>query len=95
MRKDKRKEILDRRDRVGQTALLIAAAEGFVEFIEVLIAAGPDINAQGLLGNSSLHLAAESDLSKVVEVLIKANAKVCIENDVGQTPHEIALASEA
>jgi ankyrin repeat protein len=69
------------------TALHIAAAEGFVDVVELLVDAGADVDAiaedrtAGDAG-SVLRVAAISDRSEVVQVLLKAGAEIDASDDV-------------
>ena len=64
------------RDRqTGRTPLLVAAAYGRQECLEMLIEAGADINASDTKndGNNALHLAAINGHVKIVGVLLEAD----------------------
>jgi serine/threonine-protein phosphatase 6 regulatory ankyrin repeat subunit A len=71
----------------SMTALHIAAAEGFVHVVELLVEAGADVNAVAeeqdkRAGGSVLRLAAINDRSGVVQVLLKAGAEIDPSGDV-------------
>lgn len=93
LRRDKDKELLEKRNAGGRTPILIATAREHVEIVAALIAAGANVNAQEGAGNTALHLAVENDLPEVVELLLNAAAMLDITNNDGQTPYAQALAS--
>ncbi|MBX3440364.1 MAG: ankyrin repeat domain-containing protein, partial [Planctomycetaceae bacterium] len=66
---------LARRHRGGQTLLHVAASDGNRELCNVLIAAGANVNAVGVLNCTPLHWAAQTSLD-CVRLLIDAGADV-------------------
>lgn len=77
---------IDVRDRDGNTALLIAAAEGNVETIKILKELGADVNAQRAYGSdTSLMYAAENGNIAALIELINLGANIHARNDYGGT----------
>jgi ankyrin repeat protein len=67
----------------GDTCLHIAAHQGNLRAVELLIKAGLDINLQGDMGYTPLHYARTPE---IVSALLAAGALTSIENDFGTTP---------
>ena len=82
------------RDRVGRTALHIAAERGDVATIDRLLKAGANVNVQERSdeprstdwGNTPLHLAARDGQLAAVQLLLDRGANVNARNDRGVTP---------
>lgn len=64
----------------GKTLLQIAAYRGYLEAVQLLIAAGAEINEQDKQGNTALMLAASKNRRDIVETLVKADANISITN---------------
>jgi ankyrin repeat protein len=67
----------------GDTCLHIAAHQGNLRAVELLIRAGLDINLQGDMGYTPLHYARTPE---IVAVLLASGASTSIENDFGHAP---------
>ena len=67
-------EKVDSRDRHGQTALMIAAAQGRDEVVRLLIDAGAALDVTAKYGLSALMIAVVRGHSGVVELLVAAGA---------------------
>jgi ankyrin repeat protein/serine/threonine protein kinase len=79
--------LLDCRDELGQTALLRASSMGHSHIIELLIAAGANVNITDHIdGMSALAWASEHGPSTIVKLLITHGANVNQKNHQGQTP---------
>ncbi len=75
------------RNRVrGLTALDIAAAEGHVGVIEVIVDHGADIDDYDDDGVTALRRAAQEDQVGAVDALIEAGADIDLKDDLGWTP---------
>jgi cytohesin len=74
----------------GRTALMLAAALGRCEVIQLLLQAGADPNANDDCGYTALHYAACSGILKCLEVLVQGNAMINAVDRVGFTPIAIA-----
>lgn len=74
----------------GNTPLHVAACRGESAAIEVLLAAGADVNLQGELGNTALHEAVGQGSRNAVDVLLRAGARLDLPNDFGDTPLDLA-----
>ena len=85
------KEEIERRDRYGQTPLLLAAECCLEEIALTLIAFKADVTAQDNEGGTALHYAvSEGNQAKLVEALLKAQADVNVQNKRGETPLHVA-----
>lgn len=73
----------------GDTPLHIVSCWGDSEAIEVLLAAGADINAVGETGFTPLHCAVEQNHFEAIEVLVRSGA-ILIKDSNDQTPLELA-----
>lgn len=73
----------------GDTPLHIVCNWGDCEAIEILVAAGADINAVGETGFTPLHCAAEQNKPKAISKLLALGAKSTKDSN-GQTPLELA-----
>jgi ankyrin repeat protein len=67
----------------GDTCLHIAAHQGNLRAVELLIKAGLDINLQGDMGYTPLHYARTPE---IVSVLLASGASTSIKNEFGQSP---------
>ena len=72
----KDKETRRVKDRAGLTPLHRAAAEGHVKVIQLLLAAGAEVDAQNEDGWTPLHLAAAFGRANACELLIQHKAKI-------------------
>ena len=74
----------------GETLLLMVCLQGIVEDVEILIAAGADVNATEDFGNTPLHRAVGArDAVKalqIVRLLLAAGADPNVENEWKSTP---------
>jgi ankyrin repeat protein len=61
-----------------------------VESIRLLIAAGADVNARNVQGQTALHAAAQKGWTEIVRALAEAGADLTAEDAQGVTPLEIA-----
>lgn len=77
---------LDRPNRAGATALMIAAADGRVDLVTELLAAGASPTTAMADGWTALHFAAVSDRPPVCALLMRAGANARAEDDEGITP---------
>jgi ankyrin repeat protein len=75
------------------TPLHLAVAEGFKEVVEVLIAAGAEVNKQDSEGAAPLHAAIAGNHQGLAEVLLAAGAGVNGQDTKGVTPLHLAAAA--
>ncbi|MDO5463390.1 MAG: ankyrin repeat domain-containing protein [Akkermansia sp.] len=77
---------------VNEGAPIIGAAEEeHCDIVRMLIAAGADVNAQNIVGNTALHYAALWGNTDIAEQLLAAGADANIANDWDETPCSIAV----
>ena len=77
---------VDGRDANGTTALMMAAANGHVEAMQVLLSAGADINATNERANTSMHWAVFTGQEEAVKTLLAAGGcDVFVKNEQGLT----------
>lgn len=72
------------------SALDLAAEEGHVPVLDVILAHGADVNDRDDNGYTALHTAAEYDQSDAINALVRAGADVDLKSDDGSTPLVIA-----
>lgn len=75
---------------IGFTPMHHAAGFAGPELVEVLLAAGADVNARDAVGRTPLELAAEDSTVQVVQALIKGGANVNGAGNGGRTPLHVA-----
>ena len=68
----------------GDNCLHIAACNGDVRSVELLLKAGFNINEKGDLGYTSLHYAVSGGHKKVVALLLEKGAETNIRNEFGK-----------
>jgi ankyrin repeat protein len=74
----------------GNTPLHAAVAGRQPATVDLLLAAGSDVNAQDSGGWTALNLAAHEGIAAMVESLLHAGADPTIPSDTGQTPCQTA-----
>jgi ankyrin repeat protein len=77
---------LEARDRLGRTALALAAKEGRASVAELLIEKGAAIDARAISGATPLFFASEVDHSAIAKYLIAHGADVSLTGAGGLTP---------
>jgi ankyrin repeat protein len=77
---------LEARDRLGRTALALAAKEGRTSVAELLIEKGAAIDARAISGATPLFFASEADHSAIAKYLIAHGADVNVSGAGGLTP---------
>jgi hypothetical protein len=77
-------------DKVGRTALHLAAGNGHVAPTRALVEAKADVNKHDNLGLTALHMAAENGHAQVIEHLVEAKADVNSQDHVNRTALHMA-----
>ena len=80
------------KDMDGRTPLHVAAAEGYKDMAELLLANKAEVNAKTGFGNTPLHFAAERGYNDVVELLLSNKAEVDAKDGIEWTPFLYAAA---
>src|SRR5579872_108537 len=83
-------EDVNTKDKHGTTPLMMAAAYGSIDAMNLLVAARADVNVKNDFGATALHWCA-GDLDKV-RLLVKKGADVNARSKMGRTPLLIAAA---
>ncbi|TVY21838.1 Serine/threonine-protein phosphatase 6 regulatory ankyrin repeat subunit C [Lachnellula arida] len=79
-------------DRDGATSLMIAAGQGSVDCLKVLLKHNVPINAQVFgSGSTAFHWAITASSSECVMALLKAGARVDIKGETGDSCHSVPL----
>ena len=76
---------IQKRDELGNTALIAAASEGHKELVTLLLSHRAEVNAQSNDGTSALMAAASVGNRDIAGKLLKGGAKVDIKRDNGET----------
>lgn len=74
----------------GYTPLHLAAKEGHVETVQVLLDHGASVNIQNVYGWTPLHVAAVRNYTDIARLLLKHGADVEAQDNYNQTPLEAA-----
>lgn len=70
----------------GDTPMHLAALNGQVEDIRVMLKCVSDVDVRGDIGNTPLHMAIMGGHAGVVELLLEHGADPTATNDLGQVP---------
>jgi ankyrin repeat protein len=70
----------------GDTPFHIAAYDGDIDAVKIMLPYVNDINLKGDIGNTPLHYAISSRQLPMVEMLISSGANLSQGNDYGDTP---------
>ncbi|MBE1298233.1 ankyrin repeat domain-containing protein [Phycobacter azelaicus] len=79
-------DVLNARDYLKQTALMLAAERKDVEMIKALVDRHVDIDAQDVIGRTALHAAAKVGADRCFEILLAAGANPTLKTFSGKTP---------
>ena len=85
------RDLLERKDKYGRTALHAAARYGAVEVCRYLIEQGADVNAKDESGNTPLHLASIFRHDEAVVLLARSKADIDALNDDFASPLSLAI----
>ena len=75
---------MNKTDNDGNTPLHGARSNGHFEVVNVLLAAGAEVDENNKYGNTPLHDTSSDGHFEVVKVLIRAKADVRIRNNKGE-----------
>ncbi|MGD2180784.1 ankyrin repeat domain-containing protein [Lusitaniella coriacea] len=79
---------------LGLTPLMLAAMQGHVSVVELLIARQTDVNARDCLGKDALCLACSNGHLPVVRALVNAGVSINQQDSQGDTPLLLALSHQ-
>lgn len=79
------KTLTSAKNKNGETALMAACKDGFVEIVKALLEAGADPNDQNVLGHSSIIFAARTGKHHVLAVLLKTGVDINSSGKDGRT----------
>lgn len=79
-------DVLDARDYLKQTALMLAAERNDVDMVKVLLDRRVERDAQDILGRTALHSAAKVGADRCFEILLAAGANPTLQTFSGKTP---------
>ncbi|ATG39554.1 ankyrin repeat protein [Phaeobacter piscinae] len=83
-------DVLDARDYLKQTALMLAAERKDANMVKALVDRHVDIDAQDVLGRTALHSAARVGADRCFEILLAAGANPALQTFAGRTPAILA-----
>ena len=79
----------------SETALHLAAEQGNLEVVKILLAHQANVHAKNIQGRTPLHLAAYDGKPEVIQLLLDHNASIEAKDNQGQTPlHRAAVAEQ-
>ena len=76
-------------DGAGNSLIALAAIQGDVGMIKLLLARGMDANTQNHQGNTPLHFAVSGRHLKCIDTLLQAQVSEDLENEDGHTAWEM------
>ena len=79
-------DVLDARDYLKQTALMLAVERNDVDMVKALIDRHVDIDAQDVIGRTALHSAVKVGADRCFEILLAAGANPTLQTYTGKTP---------
>ncbi len=83
-------DLVSSKGSTGETPLHVAAAKGFDDVAQLLLAQKANVNAQDDNGRTPLHLAAQGGHKDVLELLLASKAEVNAKDNKGWTPLHLA-----
>ncbi|MDQ2687741.1 MAG: ankyrin repeat domain-containing protein, partial [Armatimonadota bacterium] len=86
------KALMEARNDVGMTPLILAAGNDRLAVAAMLLNRGASISARDVNGDTALHLAAYPDGPDVARLLLKKMTIIDARNNIGQTPLQMASA---
>jgi len=78
-------------DEFGRNGIHMAAANGHVEIVKLLVEAGADVGTENAEGSTPLHWACLNGHVGIVDYLLDKGAKLSACNKAGKTPFDEAL----
>lgn len=82
---------LEKTNRSGHTPLIIAAAKGYDDLVEALLAKGACVNVRDKSGRSPLMYASMKNRVRILEMLVTHEASLDTQDDRGKTALVLAL----
>lgn len=78
--------VVDARDGVGKTALMLATIDQHADVVSALVARSADVNALSANGETALHHAARAGNGNIVKILLQSGASSHLHDTHGRTP---------
>ncbi|KAK8018511.1 hypothetical protein PG991_007701 [Apiospora marii] len=76
--------------KTGKTALQLATEKGQLNWIDILLSSGADVEAKGSTGEGPLHIATQMGHLEVIKLLLSAGADVNTKSPTGEGPFHTA-----
>jgi ankyrin repeat protein len=89
------KALVNEADENKETALHIAAESGHLNFVNLLIQYGADVNAVGIFKETPLHRAAAKNYAEIAKSLLNAGAKLSMSRLDSEKPIHVAASKDA
>ncbi|VDO37009.1 unnamed protein product, partial [Onchocerca flexuosa] len=89
---------VEKRNKFGETPLIVAARKGSTKAVRRFLRAGVDYSTQDRLNNTAFHVATDSDSKEVLRQLVRYmnnSSLLNMRNDMGQTPLHYATEHNA
>lgn len=88
------KNMLDARDRAGNTPLHLAAADGHIDVVEELLTRGAEVEIRNLAGRTALHVACMNHHLHAIAMLLSAGASARARDIEGRRPMDMTNVAE-
>ncbi len=83
-------DLLNKRDRHGNTVLHLSILDRCVEIVEYLLDKDVNLNARNIDGNTPLHLAIKMNDFEITKLLLDCHAQIDLVNKKNETPVDLA-----
>jgi ankyrin repeat protein len=83
-------ELLNKKDRDGNTILHLSVLDGCIELVEYLLDKGVNVNDKNNDGDTPLHLAIKLNDFDITKLLLDNHAQIDVVNKKNETPVDLA-----